>query len=93
MSQYTCIARSTSVNFYRSARIKKYWLTNCKDFAIVAKLYRREMISTSKMRAVVVGGHSSVQRSGHLPVRQLESLAADIVESDISIPFAGDYLN
>lgn len=51
------------------------------------------MISTSKMRAVVVGGHSSVQRSGHLPVRQLESLAADIVESDISIPFAGDYLN
>lgn len=51
------------------------------------------MISTSKMGAVVVGGHSTVQRSGHLPVRQLESLAADIVESDISIPFAGDYLD
>lgn len=43
------------------------------------------MISTPKTEAVVVGGHSSVQCSGHLPVRQLESLAADIAESDINI--------
>lgn len=51
------------------------------------------MISTPKTGAVVVGGHSSVQRSGHLPVRQLESLAADIAESDISIPLTGGYCN
>jgi len=54
-------------------------------------LFRREMISIPKTGPVVVGGHSSVQRSGHLPVRQLESLAADIAESDISILLAGVY--
>lgn len=45
----------------------------------------RRMISTPKIRYLIVRGRLSVQRSGRLPVTDLESLANDIAESNISI--------